>query len=126
MALILAMCLAVMLGTIPLWGAQRGHTPSMALAPSLAMGVLVFSAISFACLATAFLQDDFSVKVVASNSNSLLPAAYKFPRYGVTTRDRCCCGCSFSVAGWLPWLSSARSCQPWCWHAYWRSWVWSP
>src|SRR6056297_2267180 len=78
MALILAMCLAVMLGTIPLWGAQRGHTPSMALAPSLAMGVLVFSAISFACLATAFLQDDFSVKVVASNSNSLLPPVYKF------------------------------------------------
>ncbi len=78
MALILAMCLAVMLGTIPLWGAQRGHTPSMALAPSLAMGVLVFSAISFACLATAFLQDDFSVKVVASNSNSLLPPIYKF------------------------------------------------
>ena len=78
MALILAMCLAVMLGTIPLWGAQRGHTPSMALAPSLAMGVLVFSAISFACLATAFLQDDFSVKVVAANSNSLLPPIYKF------------------------------------------------
>lgn len=77
-ALILAMCLAVMLGVIPLWGAQRGHTPSMALAPSLAMGVLVFSAISFACLATAFLQDDFSVKVVASNSNSLLPPVYKF------------------------------------------------
>ena len=78
MSLILALCLAVMLSVIPMWGAQRGHTPAMALAPSLAMGVLVFSAISFACLATAFLQDDFSVKVVAANSNSLLPSAYKF------------------------------------------------
>ena len=77
-SLILALCLAVMLSVIPMWGAQRGHTPSMALAPSLAMGVLVFSAISFACLAIAFLQDDFSVKVVASNSNSLLPPVYKF------------------------------------------------
>jgi len=77
-SLILALCLAAMLSVIPMWGAQRGHTPSMALAPSLAMGVLVFSAISFACLAIAFLQDDFSVKVVASNSNSLLPPVYKF------------------------------------------------
>jgi cytochrome c-type biogenesis protein CcmF len=40
--------------------------------------VTVFCAISFACLAVAFLQDDFSVKVVASNSNSLLPPIYKF------------------------------------------------
>ena len=78
MALILALCLSLLLSVVPLWGAFRGHTPAMALAPSLAMGVLVFSAISFACLATAFLQDDFSVKVVAANSNSLLPAIYKF------------------------------------------------
>jgi cytochrome c-type biogenesis protein CcmF len=77
-ALILALCLALLLSIVPLWGAQRGHTPAMALAPSLAIGVLVFSAISFACLAVAFLQDDFSVKVVAANSNSLLPPIYKF------------------------------------------------
>ena len=50
----------------------------MALAPGLAVGMLVFVAISFACLCIAFLQDDFSVKVVASNSNSLLPPMYKF------------------------------------------------
>jgi cytochrome c-type biogenesis protein CcmF len=50
----------------------------MELAPGLAIGLLVFVAISFASLATSFLQDDFSVKVVANNSNSLLPPMYKF------------------------------------------------
>ena len=34
--------------------------------------------ISFACLAYAFLNDDFSVNYVARNSNSLLPDRYKF------------------------------------------------
>ena len=40
--------------------------------------IVVFVGISFACLSTAFLQDDFSVKLVASHSNSLLPPIYKF------------------------------------------------
>ncbi|MDX1734693.1 MAG: heme lyase CcmF/NrfE family subunit, partial [Halioglobus sp.] len=48
------------------------------LAPGLALGMLAFLTISFACLTYAFLQDDFSVKVVAANSNSLLPTLYKF------------------------------------------------
>jgi cytochrome c-type biogenesis protein CcmF len=38
----------------------------------------VFLLLSFACLAWAFLQDDFSVAYVARNSNSLLPVYYKF------------------------------------------------
>ncbi|MDA8752549.1 heme lyase CcmF/NrfE family subunit [Halieaceae bacterium] len=77
-SLIIGLCLAVTLAIIPLWGAWQRNTSAMALAPSLAIGVLVFVAISFAALVMAFLQDDFSVKVVASNSNSLLPAIYKF------------------------------------------------
>ena len=77
-ALITAMCLAVILAVLPMWGAWTRNTVAMGLAPSLAIGLLVFVGISFACLTTAFLQDDFSVKVVASNSNSLLPPMYKF------------------------------------------------
>ena len=77
-ALINALCLALILTILPAWGAWRRNTVAMALAPSLAVGLLIFVAISFACLCIAFLQDDFSVKVVASNSNSLLPAMYKF------------------------------------------------
>ncbi len=77
-ALIIALCLSELLGTVPLVGAWRGQRWSMNLAPSLAAGVFVFLSIAFACLTVVFLQDDFSVKVVASNSNSLLPSMYKF------------------------------------------------
>ena len=77
-ALIIALCLALLLALVPAWGAWRRNTHAMALAPGLAIGLLFFVAISFTCLAIAFLQDDFSVKVVAGNSNSLLPPIYKF------------------------------------------------
>ena len=77
-ALIIALCLALVLATIPAWGAWQRNIAAMSLAPGLAVGLLVFVGISFACLSVAFLQDDFSVKVVASNSNSLLPSMYKF------------------------------------------------
>ena len=77
-SLIIAFVLAVLLSSLPLWGAWRRDTAVMLLAPSLAIGFFVFLAIAFGVLAILFLQDDFSVKVVASNSNTLLPSIYKF------------------------------------------------
>jgi cytochrome c-type biogenesis protein CcmF len=77
-ALIIGLCLAFLLAVLPAWGAYRNDRVAMGVAPGLAIGMLVFVAISFGCLATAFLQDDFSVTVVAANSNSLLPPIYKF------------------------------------------------
>ena len=77
-ALIIALCLGALLGTVPLIGAWRGERWAMNIAPSLAAGFFVFLSIAFACLVIVFLQDDFSVKVVAGNSNSLLPPIYKF------------------------------------------------
>ena len=77
-AQIIGLCLALILAIVPAWGAWQRNTVAMALAPGLAVGMLVFVGISFACLSIAFLQDDFSVKVVAANSNSLLPPMYKF------------------------------------------------
>jgi cytochrome c-type biogenesis protein CcmF len=77
-ALIIALCLAVLLALVPAWGAWRGNSAAMALAPGLATGMLVFTGLSFAALTLCFLQDDFSVEVVANNSNSLLPPMYKF------------------------------------------------
>ena len=77
-ALIIALGLSLVLAVVPLMGAWRGDLRAMALAPSLAVGLLVFVAISFVALTVCFLNDDFSVKVVANNSNSLLPDMYKF------------------------------------------------
>ncbi len=77
-ALILALCMSLCLALVPLWGSLVGHRGAMVLAPSLAVGFFVFSAISFSILTWAFLQDDFSVALVASHSNSLLPPWFKF------------------------------------------------
>jgi cytochrome c-type biogenesis protein CcmF len=49
-----------------------------ALARPLALLQFVLVALSFACLAYAFLNNDFSVKYVANHSNSLLPKQYQF------------------------------------------------
>ena len=76
-ALILAFALAVALGSVPLIGAARGNQTLMRSAFSLAAGVAVFAALAFACLEYAFVNDDFSVRYAATNSNSLLPIYYK-------------------------------------------------
>ena len=78
LALILALCLALVQASIPLVGAWRGDRRWMGLARSTAWGQLSFLALSFICLAHAFLTDDFSVAYVAQNSNSMLPWYYKF------------------------------------------------
>ncbi len=76
-ALILSLCLAVAQSLLPLSGSLSGNRVLMATARPLACGQFVFVLISFVCLAQAFLQDDFSVRYVADNSNSLLPPYFK-------------------------------------------------
>ncbi|WP_417780245.1 heme lyase CcmF/NrfE family subunit [Stutzerimonas xanthomarina] len=78
LAMILALCLAVVQGTLPLIGAWRGDSQWMGLAQPAAWGQFSFLAFSFACLTYAFMMDDFSVAYVAQNSNSALPWYYKF------------------------------------------------
>ena len=77
-ALILASCLAILQSVVPLVGSYSGRLPWMAAGKSLAIGQFIFVLLSFVCLATGFLTDDFSITYVANNSNSLLPAVYKF------------------------------------------------
>ena len=77
-ALILALLLAGLLGTLPLIGAHRRVAAWMAAARPLAHGQFVFVAVAFGCLACSFVTDDFSVVNVATNSNSHLPLEYKF------------------------------------------------
>jgi cytochrome c-type biogenesis protein CcmF len=77
LALALALCLALVQGTLPLVGAARGRADWMAMARPAAAGQFVFVAIAFGALVYAFLNDDFSVLFVAQHSNSALPVFYK-------------------------------------------------
>lgn len=76
-ALILSLCLSVALFLLPLIGAHYGSQLLMRSGPSLATGFFFFVAFAFFCLTYSFIHDDFSVRYVATNSNSLLPIQYK-------------------------------------------------
>ncbi len=76
-ALILALMVAVVQATLPLWGAQTGDRRLMALAGPAAGLQLVLIAGSFAALTWAFVVSDFSLAVVVSNSHTLKPMLYK-------------------------------------------------
>ncbi len=77
-ALIIALILALTQGVLPIWGAARGNAILMSTARPLAYGQFMFVAIAFICLVQAFLSNDFSVLYVAQNSNSQLPAHFRF------------------------------------------------
>src|SRR5690242_9493779 len=77
-ALILALLLALIQGTLPIIGAARGIPSWIALARPVVQGQFVFVAIAFFCLAYSFVNSDFSVVNVAQNSNSNLPLQYRF------------------------------------------------
>jgi cytochrome c-type biogenesis protein CcmF len=76
-ALILALAIALVQGTLPLAGAARRNPGFMAVARPAAQGQFLFVAFAFGCLAWSFYVNDFSVLNVASNSNSKLPSAYR-------------------------------------------------
>ena len=77
-ALILALCLAVMLSVVPMVGYARRDRQWMLASKSLAAGQFVFVLFSFICLVYVFLTDDFSVAIVAAQSNTALPDIFKF------------------------------------------------
>jgi len=76
-ALILALMLAITQATLPLIGAARGNSQLIALARPTAQAQFIFVAIAFCCLAYSFINNDFSVLNVATNSNSQLPLHYR-------------------------------------------------
>ncbi len=75
-ALVLALVLAIIQGTVPLVGAQMGIASWVALAKPVARLQFLFMLLSFVGLTVAFLQNDFSVLYVAQNSNTSLPTLY--------------------------------------------------
>ncbi|VEG89892.1 heme lyase CcmF/NrfE family subunit [Legionella spiritensis] len=76
-ALILALvfsCLLIFVPTLGLWRANRAW---IAAAPSLAWGQFLFVATAYLCLTASFLQNDFTVVYVLTNSSRSLPWFYK-------------------------------------------------
>ena len=76
-ALIVALFVALALATLPILGAARDNGAWMALARPAAQVQCLLVMFAFGCLAISFVQNDFSVLYVASNSNSALPLIYR-------------------------------------------------
>jgi cytochrome c-type biogenesis protein CcmF len=76
-ALILALCIAIIQGILPLVGAHQGRREWILLARPAAQTVFLLLAISFVILAWSFYTNDFSVLYVAEHSNSQMPLIYR-------------------------------------------------
>lgn len=76
--LILALLVSLLQAILPLAGAHRGKAAWMAVARPAAYGQLFLLLAAFVILTVAFVTQDFSVKYVAENSNSLLPMMYRY------------------------------------------------
>ena len=76
--LILALLAAMLQAVLPLLGARRGQTALMATARPAALLQLAMVLGAFAALTAAFVRQDFSLRYVAENSNSLLPMVYRY------------------------------------------------
>lgn len=76
-ALILALCVAIIQGILPLVGAHQGRREWILLARPAAQTVFLLLAIAFVILAWSFYSNDFSVLYVAEHSNSQMPVIYR-------------------------------------------------
>ena len=76
-ALILALCVAIIQGILPLVGAHQGRREWILLARPVAQTVFLLLAIAFVILAWSFYANDFSVLYVAEHSNSQMPVIYR-------------------------------------------------
>jgi cytochrome c-type biogenesis protein CcmF len=76
-ALILALAVALVQGTLPFVGAARGDIRLMALGRSAALTQALLIVLAFAALTQAYVTSDFSVANVVANSHSAKPLLYK-------------------------------------------------
>jgi len=76
-ALILALAVALIQGTLPLVGASRGDLRLMALGRTAALTQAFLVIIAFGALTQAYVTSDFSVLNVVDNSHSAKPLLYK-------------------------------------------------
>ncbi|MBX3503646.1 MAG: heme lyase CcmF/NrfE family subunit [Alphaproteobacteria bacterium] len=76
-ALVLALVVALVQGTLPLAGAARGDPGLMELARTSALAQAVLVLVSFLALTWAYVVSDFSLLNVVANSHSSKPLLYK-------------------------------------------------
>ena len=76
--LILALLVSMVQAALPLAGAHRGKGAWMAVARPAAYAQLVLVLMAFVILTIAFVVQDFSLRYVAENSNTLLPMMYRY------------------------------------------------
>ena len=76
-ALVLALMTSIVQATLPLYGAQRADRGLMALGSYAGLCSFLLVAFAFICLAYSFVISDFSVLLVASNSQIAKPLIYK-------------------------------------------------
>ena len=76
-ALILALCITLIQGILPLVGAHYGRREYLVLARPAAQTAFMLLALAFISLAWSFYVNDFSVLYVAEHSNSQLPIMYR-------------------------------------------------
>jgi len=76
-ALVLALLLALVQGTLPLWGAARGDGALIGLARPAANAQFLFIAVAFLALMQGYIVSDFSIANVAENSHTAKPLLYK-------------------------------------------------
>ncbi|MDP9097085.1 MAG: cytochrome c biogenesis protein CcsA, partial [Pseudomonadota bacterium] len=73
----MACAIALAQAVVPIWGAHRGDSRLMAMAPALAMAQLLALGTAAAALVMSSVGDDFTVLNVAENSHTLKPLLYK-------------------------------------------------
>jgi cytochrome c-type biogenesis protein CcmF len=76
-ALMLALGLSLIQGTMPIIGARTNDPVLMSMAVPTALAHFAFVAIAFGALALSYLMSDFSVLNVFENSNSAMPFLYR-------------------------------------------------
>ncbi|MCW5732475.1 MAG: heme lyase CcmF/NrfE family subunit [Enhydrobacter sp.] len=76
-ALILALAVALVQGSLPFVGAARGDIRLMALGSTAALTQAFLVILAFAALTQAYVTSDFSVANVVANSHSAKPLLYK-------------------------------------------------
>src|SRR5579863_10615709 len=76
-ALMLALGLALVQGSMPIIGTRSNDAALMTMASATALAQFVFVAAAFAALAACYVTSDFSVLNVYENSNSAMPLLYR-------------------------------------------------